>query len=60
MYSPKGKKPTETLKDLQTRNCYNPKETTNSKEHGIITKKHGLDRHTASAYIIALRGLKKP
>ena len=36
-----------------------PKGTTHSKEHSDITKKHGLDRHTASAYLIALKGLKQ-
>jgi len=36
-----------------------PKGTTNSKEHRKIMRKNGLDKHTASAYIIALRGLKK-
>jgi len=36
----------------------NPRGTTNSKEHGEIMKKLGLDRHTASAYLTALRGLE--
>jgi hypothetical protein len=35
-----------------------PKGTTNSEEHDEIMKRYGLDRHTASAYLIALRGLK--
>jgi len=35
-----------------------PKRTTNSREHDEIMKRFGLDRHTASAYLIALRGLK--
>jgi hypothetical protein len=35
----------------------NPKGTTNSKEHDETMRKHGLDRHTASAYLIALKGL---
>jgi len=35
----------------------NPKGTTNSTEHDELMKKYGLDRHTASAYLIALRGL---
>jgi len=35
-----------------------PKGTTNSREHGEIMKRFGLDRHTASAYLIALRGLR--
>jgi len=34
-----------------------PRGTTNSKEHDEAMKMHGLDRHTASAYLIALRGL---
>lgn len=37
-----------------------PRGTTNSKEHDELIKKHRLDRHTASAYLIALRGLKQP
>jgi hypothetical protein len=36
----------------------NPRGTTNSTEHDEIMKKYGLDRHTASAYLIALRGLR--
>jgi hypothetical protein len=35
-----------------------PKGTTNSEEHDEIMKRYGLDRHTASAYLIALKGLK--
>jgi len=35
----------------------NPRGTTNSTEHDELMKKYGLDRHTASAYLIALRGL---
>jgi hypothetical protein len=35
----------------------NPKGTTNSTEHDEAMRKYGLDRHTASAYLIALRGL---
>jgi len=35
-----------------------PKGTTNSKEHNEISKKYGLDRHTTSAYLIALKGIK--
>jgi hypothetical protein len=35
----------------------NPKGTTNSKEHDELMKKYGLDRHTASAYLIALKEL---
>jgi len=37
-----------------------PRGTTNSEEHDELMKKHRLDRHTASAYLIALRGLKQP
>jgi hypothetical protein len=36
----------------------NPRGTTNSTKHDETMKKHGLDRHTASAYLIALRGLR--
>jgi len=35
----------------------NPRGTTNSTKHDEAMKKHGLDRHTTSAYLIALRGL---
>ncbi len=35
----------------------NPRGTTNSTEHDELMKKYGLDKHTASAYLIALRGL---
>jgi len=34
-----------------------PKGTTSSREHNGIMKRFGLDRHTASAYIIALRSI---
>ena len=37
----------------------NPKGTTHSKEHDYIMRKHGLDRHLASAYLIVLRGIKR-
>ena len=37
----------------------NPKGTTNTKEHDEIMKRYGLDRHTASAYLIALRGIER-
>jgi transposase len=37
-----------------------PKGTTSSIEHDEIMKRYGLDRHTASAYLIALKGLKQP
>ncbi len=36
----------------------NPRGTTNSKEHDEAMRKHRLDRHTASAYLTALRGLR--
>jgi hypothetical protein len=35
-----------------------PKETTSSREHDEIMKRYGLDRHAASAYLIALRGFR--
>jgi len=35
----------------------NPRGTTNSKEHDELMRRYGLDRHTASAYLIAIRGL---
>ena len=41
-------------------NYVNPKGTTHSKIRGEIMRKHGLDRHTASAYLIALRGIERP
>ena len=37
-----------------------PRGTTHSKEHDEVMKKHRLDKHTASAYLIALKGLKQP
>ena len=37
-----------------------PRGTTSSRKHGEIMRKYGLDRHTASAYLIALKGLKQP
>jgi len=36
----------------------NPRGTTNSTKHDELMRKHGLDRHTTSAYLIALKGLK--
>jgi len=36
----------------------NPRGTTNSTEHDELMRKYGLDRHTTSAHLIALRGLK--
>ena len=35
----------------------NPKGTTNSEEHEKVMRGRGLDRHMASAYLVALRGL---
>jgi len=35
-----------------------PRGTTSSREHDEIMKKHRLDRHVASAYLITLKGLK--
>jgi hypothetical protein len=35
----------------------NPRGTTNSIEHDELMRRYGLDRHTASAYLIAIRGL---
>jgi len=37
----------------------NPRRTTYSKEHDGVMRKYGLDRHTASAYLIALRGIER-
>ncbi|GAB6944772.1 hypothetical protein [Vulcanisaeta sp. JCM 14467] len=37
----------------------NPRGTTNSREHDEAMRKHGLDRHTASAYLIAIKGIKQ-
>ncbi len=34
-----------------------PKGTTHSEEHDRVMRKYGLDRHSASAYLIALRGI---
>jgi len=36
----------------------NPKGTTNSTEHDELMKKYGLDKHTTSAHLTALRGLR--
>lgn len=36
-----------------------PKGTTKSKEHDEVMKIYGLDRHTASAYLIAFRGIER-
>jgi len=35
-----------------------PRGTTNSEEHNELMRKYRLDRHTASAYLTALKGLK--
>ncbi len=35
----------------------NPAGTTNSREHAETVRRYGIDSHTASAYLIALRGL---
>ncbi|RLF07048.1 MAG: hypothetical protein DRJ64_03810 [Thermoprotei archaeon] len=37
----------------------NPRGTTCSREHDKIMRIHGLDRHSASAYLIALKGIKR-
>jgi hypothetical protein len=34
-----------------------PRGTTNSKKHDRVMRRYGFDRHTASAYLIVLRGL---
>ncbi|QIW25329.1 hypothetical protein EWF20_06780 [Sulfolobus sp. S-194] len=36
----------------------NPKGTTNSEAHDRIMREKGFDRHTASAYLIAMKGLE--
>jgi len=36
-----------------------PKGTTSSEEHSEAMKRYRLDRHTASAYMIAIKGLKQ-
>jgi len=36
----------------------NPKGTTNSEDHERVMREKGFDRHKASAYLIALKGLK--
>ena len=36
----------------------NPKGAIHSKEHDETTKRHGLDGHTAGAYLIALKSIK--
>ncbi len=36
----------------------NPRGTTNSEEHDRVMREKGFDRHTASAYLITLKGLE--
>jgi len=36
-----------------------PKGTTKSREHDEAMRRHGLDRHAASAYLVALRGIER-
>ena len=36
-----------------------PKGSTHSGMHDEVTRKYGLDKHTASAYLIALRGIER-
>jgi hypothetical protein len=36
----------------------NPKGTTNSEDHERVMREKGFDKHKASAYLTALRGLK--
>jgi hypothetical protein len=36
-----------------------PRGTTSSREHSEVMKRYELDRHVASAYLIALRGLRR-
>jgi len=36
-----------------------PKGTSHSKEHDEIMRKYGLDKHTASAYLIAFKGIER-
>lgn len=38
-------------------NYVNPKGTTHSREHDDIMTRYGLDKHTASAYLIALKSI---
>jgi len=49
----------KALKTGFTVTLINPKKTTNSLTHKQIMKEKGLDRHMASAYITAYRGIKK-
>ena len=36
-----------------------PRGTTQSKEHDRLMRRHGLDRQTAAAYLVALRGIER-
>ncbi|RLE63142.1 MAG: hypothetical protein DRJ47_09790, partial [Thermoprotei archaeon] len=36
-----------------------PKGTTHSGKHDEVTRKYGLDKHTASTHLIALRGIER-
>jgi len=36
-----------------------PKGTTHSKRHDDLMRRYGLDRHNASAYLIALHGMER-
>ncbi len=47
------KAPLYSLKTIHV----NPKGTTHSRKHDEVMRKYGLDRHTASAYLIALKGI---
>jgi len=49
----------KTLKLGFTVVLVNPRGTSNSLTHRQVMRENGLDRHIASAYMIAYRGLKK-
>lgn len=36
-----------------------PRGTTSSEEHAIVMKRCGLDKHMASAYLVAVKGLNQ-
>jgi len=36
-----------------------PRRTTSSEEHSKVMKGYGLDRHVASAYLVALKALNQ-
>ena len=40
-------------------NYVDPKGTTHSEEHDKTMRRYGLDRHTASAFLIALKGIER-